>query len=587
MKPIPLTTFDGYLKQMNSSSWDTAPQNLFNHLFPVFSDEFESTPSPATSPREQYERTLTEGLLKVFSSMLEVRHESKQPRRFSGVDFPRRRYFSVCMDEHGDDQNTLVHELRAYRDPVRSGMVEVIDLGIMPELTLMVGKDTYKLTRQREIAVLVHHPESIPEALQGLAVEKFRKEGNQSVWMFRFPYEIQPAKIPDVVDLRLPATRESFYEYFSKPQEDDGAIIWPEQMTKPADQPTVALSRYRLRNGRAPIPKDFYHMLPTLMNPDLGGGLPAWTGATVQAIGTWMRSHDVAALIYPSARCDVFVEIEKKTLGRFGGWNLVDYRNIEFDQRVRMTYFDTSPWCWVRFPKGVAVGIVPPHSPQEGSFEIQGMVNYWAEDYLDSLLSLETATTELGLPDHLRQPPKINAYEAWKIGIYLVRWLHIVAAKETEADLRKAVHILKGLALRQNLMSIIGEIDEIMEDLSDKFDFMQALGACVSKFQRVAETFQRNGHPDCYETVTIAGNFELLMLGLSIGLRGRAVSQDALKIDGYRQFPLSDALKKGLSTYMKDVGKFLAGKRGRAAPYLRKGRNLEAEIAQYFRSQMY
>lgn len=66
-------------------------------------------------------------------------------------------------------------------------------------------------------------------------------------------------------------------------------------------------------------------MLPTLVSQDLGGTL----GTDV--IGAYLRSVGAEALIYPSARCNVEVEIRDKQLAGFHGWNLVDYRDAAID----------------------------------------------------------------------------------------------------------------------------------------------------------------------------------------------------------------------------------------------------------------
>src|SRR6267143_6938091 len=354
MSAIPLTLFDGHLKQMNASNWDPRSRLLFNFLFPAFADE-----------REVAVDSRTETFAKVFSPFIEMDVDTRQPRRFAGPYLPRGRYFSVSSDLDGNDYHTLTHELRSYRDPIRSGMVEVVDFGI-GHLTLRIGTREYVFDRRQEIGVLVHRPDRIPDEFASLIAQRFEMDGHP-VWMFRFPYSVTKATIERVVDLRLPATQTRFYEHFSKPQPDEG-LIRPEVYARDAATrrlvdtipSTIAVSRFRIYEGRAPTPTDFYHMLPTLMNPHVGGGLASSTGSTVQAIGAWMRHNSVGALIYPSARADVFAQVEDGELRRFGGWNLVDYRGA--DQQIKWFYIDQSPWCWLTFPRGVKLTVALPDS---------------------------------------------------------------------------------------------------------------------------------------------------------------------------------------------------------------------------------
>lgn len=157
MSAIPLTQFDGYLKQINSSTWTPGSKLLFKFLFPAFFDE-----------RDVVIDRRTEEFAKVFSPFIEVDTDTHQPRRFAGPYLPRARYFSVSSDSDGNDYNTLTHELRSYRDAVRSGMIEVVDFGI-GRLTLGIGTKTHAFDRKPEIGVLVHQPDRMPKEFASLS----------------------------------------------------------------------------------------------------------------------------------------------------------------------------------------------------------------------------------------------------------------------------------------------------------------------------------------------------------------------------------------------------------------------------------
>ena len=574
MSAIPLTRFNGFLKQMSIWEPDQRPGLLFNFLFPTFADERIVVPD-----------SCTDWLGRALSPFVEVVTDARQPRRFAGPFLPRGRYFSISADRCGNDHGTLTHELRAYRDPARSGMVEVVDLGI-GNLTLVHGAKTYNFDRRPEIAALAHHPDRIPDEFADQVARKLEDGAGLSLGMFRFPYSVEEAAIENVVDLRLPATRAWFHEHFSVPQ-PGGAIMWPEQMdAAPAVEPTIAFSRFRSYEDRAPISRDFYQMLPTLMNPEIGGGLASSTGSTVQAIGAWMRHNSVSALIYPSARADVFAQVEDGQLSASGGWNLVDYRGVELDAQIKMFYFDHSPWCWVVLPKGVSVSVADPGSDTAGSFRARGMVNYWAEDYLELVKSLDVMADELGIPAATSGTgaESTTFYEAWKIGIYTARWLRAAVSAGSEEEIRAALRVPRALAARRGLQDILGEIGEVADELSEGGDLEKAVRACASSSGRVADRFMNRAMTEHEQLITVAGNLELSLLYLALGERKQAVPESGTDITRYRQLPLPEDLRCRLSAYLGELAAEISGEGGSREAILRKGGELEVNIAGYLRS---
>ena len=127
-------------------------------------------------------------------------------------------------------------------------------------------------------------------------------------------------------------------------------------------------------------------MLPTLMNPEEGGGTAADGGAILQAIGTWMITNRIGALIFPSARSDCFVDLHKGRLEAFGGWNLVDYR-ADSAPDASYSYIVESPWAWLGHPSGVRLEVAS-EKDRVGSFRVVGMESYWQTEY-DRVLRLQ------------------------------------------------------------------------------------------------------------------------------------------------------------------------------------------------------
>jgi hypothetical protein len=87
---------------------------------------------------------------------------------------------------------------------------------------------------------------------------------------------------------------------------------------------------------------EFADLLPSLMTQTQGGG-----DAACRIAGQWLRSLGADALVFPSARSNASVVVERGSLVGSYGWNLVDYRSAE------------PPWLqtfdlWPRWPDRVS-----------------------------------------------------------------------------------------------------------------------------------------------------------------------------------------------------------------------------------------
>ena len=263
----------------------------------------------------------------------------------------------------------------------------------------------------------------------------------------------------------------------------------------------------------------------------------------------------------------------------------VDYRSA--DPQIEWFYMDHSPWCWLTFPKGVKLTVAPPDSDTAGSFRFSGVVDYWATDYLELVKAFDLVTEELKIENHeaRRDTEPISYFETWKIGIHTARWLRMSTMEGTSAeDIRTAIRLLKGLAARCGLLDILGEIDEIADDLAEDSDINKALQGCVSLCGHVADRFERQGRADHEQLVTVAGNLELWMFYVSFGLRQQDLDRSGIDITRYRQLPLPEELRLLLSAYFLQAAVHIESGHGSRDDLLRKGQDLETRIADYFRS---
>lgn len=386
MGTAPFQTFSGYLKQHSHETLSVLEQELFDFLFPAFQG--------TTDAEDAYKKAQASFRASGLVDMFKLMQAERRPRRFSGFSMGRRRYFTVCTNASGNDSQTLAHELRAYRDTVDLGMIEVVDLAAGCQLS--IGATTAHFNPQLAVAVLIHEPERLPQKFRRLPFQKVPGLKQSPIFIVRFPYRVMHCTIEQTIDLRYPEVQDWFFSMFRHPCDVCDAEVAPD--ISPDTTPTTAHSRFHFENGRAPAPDSFWSMLPTLMNPILGGGNPGDTGSTLVMIGHWMRQHKVNALVFPSARCDATAVFQEGALVSWQGWNLIDYRNSPLPEQfgTQAVTFVVSPWAWVSLPHGVRMHVAEESSEYAGSFAIDGMVNYWARDYLNQLKALEIARSKHG-----------------------------------------------------------------------------------------------------------------------------------------------------------------------------------------------
>lgn len=498
---IPFTTFRGTLKQLRLSNVGPVAARLFRETFPQFFSTRE-IPENSASIKE---------LVESMSPKFRYTETLDPPRRFSGEPTLRRGcFYTVCRTDVGDDCGTLLNEVKAYRDPVVCGRVHVLDSGVQrnpftgekANALLVVWQDAARSRYVTELLALQDAPQDDTEQLVAL----------------EYPYDIIKATIDDVVDLRYPHVRDWFYETFSSEQEDE-TIMWLARRIPPSasatereaitEQCVTRQSRFRVTRGVPPVPGSFREMLPTLLNPDIGGGSAADSGSSLQAIGTWLRQRNASALLYPSARSDAFVRVEDGKVHDFGGWNLVDYRSDRRRRKEIFSYIETSPWCWTEFSPGIHLD-EPPEAGANGSFRVRGMEAYWRKDY-EGILSALASLDELDRSDKaFGHDAKLTAIGAWRLGAASIQWLTQNAVERDKEGAIQSKNLFKGFLIRLGERQIAGLVNELSETLPRTQDIARAISESLGFADQVAESLANDGCREQAATLVVSNRLHVL-----------------------------------------------------------------------------
>jgi hypothetical protein len=332
--PVPYHSFHGWLKCQRAYHRNALGTLVANTAFPLFSpDLYDGENSDIDNLMEDVAR----------KQGIEIQ---KRPavrfRRFAGdrkgaILLDRSRYYTVCRNEMGADSGTLANEFNAYCDTNKVGFAWTVD---------MAEADP----PQKAVAIFLNDLEGAPSPTLAQAREQGLLPPDANAVRVDIPYDVTEHTIEKVLDLRYPDARQWLFDEFGSGK--------PGVVEREAPPP--------------PPEATFINMLPWLMIRDNGGD-----GLT-NAIGSYLRTIGVEALIFPSARSDTYVEFRNGELVDFGGWNLVDYRNatIETEDETLLLFGD-----WTGFRDRSAHGLVdwtttirlpPDGSEYEGSFRIEG-----------------------------------------------------------------------------------------------------------------------------------------------------------------------------------------------------------------------
>lgn len=541
MSDLPVTKIISTLKQISFSDSPEFLQGLFAALFPRFYDQSEWSWDEHPEAKKSLE-----SIPKV------VLGQPRTPRRFGGYFLPRRRYYAVSSDSEGNDQGTLVNELRAYRDPVRTGMVEIMDFG-MGKVVLALdprGDRTVAFERVPQLGVIIHRPEPFEELLTHIPHDRPESKDSKRVALVKFPYRVDQVELSRTIDLREPETRAWFGAQFSKPNDD---WVWPEWVLKQPgtselpEKPQTIVSMYERSDGQAPAPHTFVEMLPTLLNPVRGGGDLQWGGLTLMAIGEWLRNRDVDALIYPSSRSDAFVSYENGKLCDFGGWCLVDYRRDESDTAAHYVVVDMNPWSWVALPSGVTVAVGKDGSPNAGSFMITGVVEQARTEYLHQIESLRVAEETLG-----PTPSAITPHEAFAWGVFMFRWLHLAFASGDQEDITAAYRIASGVTLRNDREYFAGKIRWIFNRLAEDGEGKQALNDLLETASEIENSLPEGSSERSIYSAAIDLELVLLILARA-AIAGQTTIKPPLSAPGVRALDLPPELKTEADAFLRAI----------------------------------
>ena len=307
---IPFTQFAGRLKQLSVSELP----DIFDLFFPRFRTE-SAVSSFFTRGRGR--SVMGDGLILGGDSAVFNRGRE---RRFAGdATLQRKQYYSLeDAPTNHPTNNTLLNELFAYAEPRLLTPPVLLDSTVDIAQAARVAAD---LGWNVKAPCLLHIVRPRDDPWMFSPVLGIPPEG----CVVRYPLIIVDAVIERAIDLRLPTTLQWLFETFV-PMEmyREGQFIAPNGRIL---QPT-----------KGDPPKNPAEFVRTLMSQSLGGGT-----TFIQGIGAWLRSNDVQALIYPSARSNSRSISRNGIIEESFGYVLVDYRNsppCDFEER---RYFGALP----------------------------------------------------------------------------------------------------------------------------------------------------------------------------------------------------------------------------------------------------
>lgn len=331
-------------KKIDIADFDPLQRLAFNTAFPFFS----GTDSPTAAQQRQIDSAVGRGI--------PITWQSRPDRRFAGDDsLPSGRYYTLIRKASGDDGKALVMELVAYHNPSLAGPIQLLDLGHENDAGLILGEEPEAV---HAIALIFLDPGDRPapffKALRraGLEGEHDQLRSRMNIpdhWLglILLPYKIVELDLDKVVDLRYPECQDWFVSEFG----------------------TSTFEKFLAGNAGHQNITDFPHLLPALVNPVPGGGM---FDSISQYVGHWLRTHDIDALAYPSARTDASVLIRDGQIEDHRGWNLVDYRGAPRPTIDVMLNLSVGPPPYL--PPGVSIVLPPPTEPSlRGSFTVRGL----------------------------------------------------------------------------------------------------------------------------------------------------------------------------------------------------------------------
>ena len=305
----PYQSLDLLLKQFDLQDLDPSAQQAFT-LFSSFTQAWEQNRSRYISEAEEMLASLSPN-----GGKYDVHSDTQPDRRFAGDGYlSRARYFALCRD-NGLDGGTMLRELTVYHDPMSDGPVEINDLTEGPSSAGDPSSGTGGSSREGPRGVLISIPPYTATRHDWLR-DAVRHWDTTTVLL---PVRTTHERFERLIDLRDPRVAAWFTHELTR-------LRWI----------TGDGSEARAFPNKEPL-DEFADLLPSLVVQYQGGG----NGAT-RIAGQWLRSLGADALVFPSARSDSWVEVDRETVRESHGWNLVDYRGAS---PARLQTFDiTAGW---------------------------------------------------------------------------------------------------------------------------------------------------------------------------------------------------------------------------------------------------
>ena len=340
---IPVRTFQGYVRSIRSDDLNEVGRKVLAQAFPRFfasRSEEQMASEIAFARQHKLDALLLDGTA----------------RRFAGEDsLPRSRYFSIA-DHHGSDRGTLLRELLAYSTPrYPADRYWVVDLAWPEQFAPLVAQG-FPFSGPRSALAVFPLAAFRPETYVRLAEHGSQLNDEERRACTTLPTRTEQIELTRCLDMRRPDVQSWLFETFHR-----GV---PGMYNRP----------------RGTNAKSFFHILPSLMWPAIGGGDVKSPGAFNRVLGSILRDEAVDALIFPSARSDVGVTVRDGVVEDCYGWNLVMYggattairsKGAAHGVTVKQLWSDHSAWTGFPYPVRIQIANGTPHN--DGSWKISGV----------------------------------------------------------------------------------------------------------------------------------------------------------------------------------------------------------------------
>lgn len=328
IRSMPLVTFDGWLKQIDADGLKPIGQIVLDRGFPQFLSWVDFSEDAAHNVMTSRGRGVSDF------------YRPPRARRFAGDEtLPRGRYYTVCRNSRGNDSGALIGELYAYYHVDSAGVIAIVDSADEESIHQLRESGVWKLPPRQAPFISVRFA---PWQNKANPIAKLFDVEPPKALSVLLPLTIRRTRIDHVLDLRQPEAARWFAHHFSRLVVNAGTDAEPKWIRCCPDRPPL---------------ESIEAMLPTLLTQEQGGGL------FCQMVGSWLRQHGVNALVYPSARSDVTVEVMDGAVVDSSGWNLVDYRDAAAP-RLRLFFDESNYWEEkVRVGPGLGVGELLENDP--------------------------------------------------------------------------------------------------------------------------------------------------------------------------------------------------------------------------------